>query len=129
MNWKSLQKHLSLLNWIILLVLSTASSFLMSYSFSAGVFLGGLLAVTNFHVLQHTITKVFLPDGKMKKGKFSIIVKSYLRLLALGVVIYILIVKSVVDPVGLAVGVSTVVLSIISLGISLVLKTKTGEAV
>jgi hypothetical protein len=65
----------------------------------------------------------------MRKGKFSIIIKSYLRLLALGAIIYILIDKGLVDPIGLAVGVSTILFSIVSLGIILIVKTKAGEAV
>jgi hypothetical protein len=93
------------------------------------VLLGGLIAITNFHVLEHTIRGAFLPEGNMKRGRFSIIVKSYLRLFAIGAIIYILIDKSLVDPIGLAVGVSTILFSIVSLGISLVVKTKAGEAV
>jgi hypothetical protein len=129
MNWKNLQKRLHMLNWVILLILSSTSSLLMSYSFAGGVLLGGLIAITNFHVLEHTIRGAFLPEGNMKRGRFSIIVKSYLRLFAIGAIIYILIDKSLVDPIGLAVGVSTILFSIVSLGISLVVKTKAGEAV
>ena len=129
MNWKSLQKRLHLLNWVILLILSSTSALLMSYSFAGGVLLGGLIAITNFHVLQHTIRGAFLPEGNMRKGKFSIILKSYLRLFALGVIIFILIDKNLVDPIGLAVGVSTILFSIVGLGVSLVVKTKAGEAV
>jgi hypothetical protein len=129
MDWKNLQKRLRLLNWVILMILSSTSALLMSTSFAGGVFLGGLIAVTNFHVLQHTIRRAFLSDGNMRKGKFSIIMKSYLRLFALGVIIYILIDKDLVDPIGLAIGVSTILFSIVSLGISLVVKTKAGEAV
>ena len=129
MNWKNLQKRLYLLNWVILLTLSSAGSLLMSYSFGGGVFLGGLIAITNFHVLQHTIRGAFVSEGSMRKGKFSIIIKSYLRLVAIGVIIYLLIDKSLVDPIGLAVGVSTVLFSIVSLGIILAVKTKAEEAV
>ena len=129
MDWKNLQKRLCLLNWVILTILSSASAFLINHSFAWGVFSGGLIAVTNFQVLQHTIRRAFLSDGNMRKGKFSIIIKSYLRLFALGVIIYILIDKDLVDPIGLAVGVSTILFSIVSLGISLVMKTKAGEAV
>jgi ATP synthase I chain len=129
MDWKNLQKRLRLLNWVILLILSSTSALLMRYSFAGGVLLGGLIAISNFHVLQHTIRGAFLSDGNMRKGKFSIIIKSYLRLFVLGVIIYILIDKGLVDPIGLAVGVSTILFSIVSLGISLVMKTKTGEAV
>ena len=129
MDWKSLQKHLRMLHWVILLVLSSASSLLMPAPFATGVILGGLIAVANFQLLQHTVRGAFLPQGNMKKGKFSIIVKYYLRLFALGVIIYILIAKSFVDPIGFAVGISTIVLSIIGLGINMAMKTKTGEAV
>jgi hypothetical protein len=129
MNWKSIEKRLRLLNWVILLILSSASALLMSRSFAGGVLLGGLIAITNFQVLQHTIRGAFLPEGNMKRGKFSIIVKSYLRLFALGMIIYILIDKSLVDPIGLAVGVSTILFGIVSLAVSLVVKTKAGEAV
>ena len=59
----------------------------------------------------------------------SIIAKYYLRLLALGVIIYFLITRGWVDPVGLAVGLSTVVISIVTLGIYLARKTYTGEAI
>jgi hypothetical protein len=128
MDWNNLQKRLRLLNWIILLILSSASALLMRHSFAGGVLLGGLIAISNFHVLQHTVRRAFISDGNMRKGKFSIIVKSYLRLFALGVIIYILIDKGLVDPIGLAVGVSTILFSIVSFGISLVMKTKAGEA-
>ena len=129
MDWKSLQKRLRMLNWGILVILSSASVLLMSHLFAGGVLLGGLIAITNFHVLQHTVRGAFSSDGNMKKGKFSIIVKTYLRLFALGVIIYILMDKGLVDPVGLAVGVSTILFSIVSLGIILAVKTKAGEAV
>jgi hypothetical protein len=64
----------------------------------------------------------------MRSGKFSIIAKYYFRLLALGLILYILITKAGIDPVGLAVGLSTVVISIVSLGVSLALKTVSREA-
>jgi hypothetical protein len=129
MNWSNLQKRLRVLNWVILLILASASALLMSHLFAGGVLLGGLIAITNFHVLQHTVRGAFLSDGSMRKGKFSIIIKSYLRLFALGVIFYILINKGLVDPIGLAVGVSTILFSIVSLGIILIVKTKAGEAV
>ena len=128
MNWSNFQKHLRWLNWVILLILSCASALLMSRCFAGGVLLGGLIAITNFHFLQHTVRAAFSSDGNMKKGKFSIIIKSYLRLFALGVIVYVLIDRGLVDPIGLAVGMSIILLSIVSLGISLAVKTRAGEA-
>jgi hypothetical protein len=128
MDWKRLHKLLSILHWVILLILACASALWMSSAFTGGVILGGIIAIANFHVLQHTIRGAFSPQGNMKGGKFSIIMKYYLRLLALGVIIYVLLKKGFVDPVGLAVGISIIVFSVIGLGINLAFKSKTGEA-
>jgi len=105
MDWKSLQKRLRLLTLGILIILSTASVLLMSHLFAGGVLLGGLIAITKFPCSASTrFAGAFSSDGNMRKGKVSIIVKSYLRLFALGVIIYILMDKGLVDPIGLAVG-------------------------
>ena len=55
--------------------------------------------------------------------------KSSLRLLALGVILYVLIARGWIDPLGLAVGLSTVVLSIVGLGIGLAFRIRTKEAI
>jgi hypothetical protein len=128
MEWRNLYEEIKMLNWLILLILSAVSYFLMSPSWTLGVILGGLLIIANFGVLQHTIRGAFSADGNMIRGKISIVVKYYFRLLALGVMIYLLITRGWVDAVGLAVGLSTVVLSIVIMGIHLALKTRTGEA-
>jgi hypothetical protein len=129
MDWNRLHRFLSIMNWAIILTLSSASGIWMPVAFTGGVILGGLLAIANFHVLQHTIRGAFSPQGNMKKGKFSVIMKYYLRLFALGVLLYILLKKGFVDPVGLAVGVSIIFISIVGLGVNLALRTKAREAV
>jgi len=129
MDWKTLYKELKAINWLILLILSSGSFFVMNPRFTTGVILGGIIVIANFNVLQHTIYGAFSPQGVMRTAKMAIIAKYYLRLLALGVVIYLLIGNGKVDPVGLAVGVSTVVLSIIVFGIHMALKMKTGEVI
>jgi hypothetical protein len=101
----------------------------MSRSLTTGIILGGLIIIANFGILQHTVRRAFSSDGVMRRRKMSIIAKYYLRLLALGVIIYFLITRGWVDPVGLAVGLSTVVISIVTLGIYLARKTYTGEAI
>jgi hypothetical protein len=108
--------------------MSLSSYFLLSSSFTLGIILGGFIIIANFKVLQHTIRRGFSSQGVMNASKFIIIVKYYLRLLALGVVICYLIKRGWVDPVGLAVGLSTVVISIVSFGIKTAFKTVTGEA-
>jgi hypothetical protein len=128
MDWRILYHEIKMLNWLILLVLSVVSYFLMSAAWTLGVILGGFVIIANFSMLQHTIRQAFTTDGQMIRGKAAIIAKYYLRLLGLGIMIYLLITRGWVDPVGLAVGLSTVVLSIVIMGIHLALKTRTGEA-
>ena len=113
----------------MLLILS-GSSFvlLMNPRVTFGVILGGLVIIANFSVFQHTIRSAFSPDGEMKATKKTIIVKYYLRLLALGVVIYILIGNGWADPIGLAIGLSTVVIAIVSYGVKRAWQTLTFEA-
>jgi hypothetical protein len=128
MDWRILHHEIKIVNWLILLVLSGVSYVLMSPAWTLGVILGGFVIIANFSLLQHTIRQAFSGDGRMVRGKVAIIAKYYLRLLGLAVMIYILITRGWVNPVGLAVGLSTVVLSIVIVGIHMALKTRTGEA-
>jgi hypothetical protein len=129
MEWKKLHSILRMVNWLVLLALSSAGYFIMSPFWTAGVILGGLIAIANFNVLQHTIRGAFSPEGIHQGARFSIVGKYYLRLLALGVIIYFLITRGWIDPVGLVVGLSTVMFGIIGFGISMVLRTRTREAI
>jgi hypothetical protein len=129
MDWKILHRMLITVNWLVLLVLSLLSFFFMSSAWTMGVILGGLITIANFNILQRTIRRVFSPQVMEKTAKVTIVTKYYFRLLALGAILFVLITKGLVDPVGLAVGLSTVVLSIVGLGIRLALKAGTREAI
>ena len=129
MEWEKLQNILRTLNWVVLLMLSSFGYFLMSPFWTAGVLSGGLLAIANFGVLQQTVRRAFSSEGIHQGARFSIVGKYYLRLLALGVILYLLITRGWIDPVGLVVGLSTVMVSIIALAIHMVLRTRTKEAI
>jgi len=130
MDWEKVYRDLRKLNWFILLILCLISYFLMRHSFTTGIILGGLIIIANFHVFQHTFRRAFSSERvtKTTNMKVSVIVKFYLRLLGLGIIIYILITRGLVDPVGLTIGLSTVVISIISFGIKSAFKTYSREA-
>lgn len=117
LDWKAAYREIRLLNWITLLVLSLASVAVMDNASTLGIILGGLLIIANFGVLQHTIRRAFSSEGAMKGTKASVIVKYYVRLLALGVVIFLLLSRGWINPLGLAVGLSTVFISIVGFGI------------
>ena len=127
MNRERLFRTLRTLNWVVLLMLAGASNCLMKQDFTLGIILGGLMIIANFNLLQHTILRAFSPDGVMQTKKASIIAKHYLRLAVMGVLIYVLITQRWVHPVGLTIGLSIVVISIIGLGIHMTYKTSSGE--
>ena len=129
MDWRELYKELKAINWLILVILSCISFFVMSPRFTTGVILGGLITIANFNVLQHTVHGAFSLEGGVARAKVGIIVKYYLRLLGLGVILYLLIVNGGINPVGLGVGLSTVVLSILAIGVHMAVKKKRGEAI
>jgi hypothetical protein len=129
MEWERLQHKLRKLNWVVLLILSLFGYFVMSPFWTAGVLFGGLVAIANFSVLQHTVRRAFSPEGIHPGARLSIVGKYYLRLLALGVVIYVLITRGWIDPVGLVVGLSTVMVSIAGVAIHIVLRAGTKEAI
>ncbi|MFH1349967.1 MAG: ATP synthase subunit I [Pseudomonadota bacterium] len=128
MDWQIVYRDIKALNWITLLILSSLSFFLMSPSHTSGIILGGLIIIANFGLFQHTIHCAFSPEGVMRVRGMSIIAKYYFRLLALGVIIFFLISFKWIHPVGLAIGLSTVVISIVSFGIKRAWQTFFSEA-
>ena len=129
MEWEKLQNILQKTNWLVLLVLSSFGYFIMSPFWTAGVLFGGLIAIANFSLLQHTVRRAFSPEGIHQGARFSIVGKYYLRLVGLGVILYVLITRGWIDPVGLVVGLSTVMVSIIGFAIHVGLRARTKEAI
>ncbi len=116
-------------NWIILLILSALSGVFMEAQFTLGVVLGGLIIIANFSILQRSVRMAFSDQGAMKGKKIALIVKFYFRLAIMGLILYILITGGWVNPLGLAVGLSIVVLSILNFGIRAAFRTSSREAV
>lgn len=129
MNWQRVYEDLKRRNWIVLLVLSAFGYLALGQAQTLGIILGGFMAMVNLEVMQHAVRRSFPANGNPGARKAPLIVKAYLRLLGIGAVIYALIHWERVDPVGLAIGLSTVVIGITSLGISRAWRERTREAV
>ncbi len=121
--------NIRLLNWVVLGLMVAFSVCFMKRPFSIGVFLGGLLAIANFNALRITIGRAFAPNGAISASKGSLMIKYYLRLFVLGVIVYALISRQWVDPIGLAVGLSCVVLGITVYGVQMAWKMSSREAI
>lgn len=97
-------------NWFILSgMLVISFSFLSTY-FSFGVLIGGVLSIISYYWLYRIVKRAitYTPAA----AKTMILLWYYVRLFAIGGVLYLIISKQLVDPIGLLVGLSVVVLSI-----------------
>jgi lipid-A-disaccharide synthase-like uncharacterized protein len=103
-----------LMNGVVFALLLLVSLIWMSPLFTLGVALGGLIVLLNFHLLNRILKKAFTPD-RLASPK-SVIIKYYLRLLGTGLILYFLISKKLVDPLGLVVGLSVVVINLTLVG-------------
>lgn len=128
MEWDSIYEDLKIKNWIIILLFSSISFFTLSPSCTLGIIVGGLAGTANFIFLQRSLKKAFGTDFRRKTKKTSIFFKYYFRLLVLGLAIFILLKYQLVAPVGLIIGLSTIVVAIGFMGICMAFKTKGGEA-
>lgn len=102
------------MNGAVFALLLSGSLILMPLWFSLGVGVGGLIILCNFHLLYRILKKAFIPDHLASPK--VVILKYYLRLLGTGFLLYFLIAKKMVDPLGLVVGLSVVVINLTLLG-------------
>jgi hypothetical protein len=98
-------------NWILCGVVSILGFILLPLDVACGILFGGLLVTINFHLLAKTLKKALTPPHLASHN--MILAKYYLRFLASGFIIFVLIAGRIVHPVGLVIGLSLVVLSII----------------
>ncbi|MCF8067246.1 MAG: ATP synthase subunit I [Desulfobacterales bacterium] len=103
-------KFVTRANWILFVVSSMLGWLYTTPGFARGVFFGGLIVTANFQMLARTLKKALTPTRPTSHNK--VIVKYYIRFVISGVIIFMLLYKNYVDPVGLVIGLSVVVVSI-----------------
>ena len=97
-------------NWILFAVASAVGFLLMPVDFAGGILCGGLLVTANFHLLARTLKKALTPPHLTSHN--IVIAKYFVRFVASGFIIFILIAGHFVNPLGLIIGLSVVVFSI-----------------
>ncbi|MEJ2166938.1 MAG: ATP synthase subunit I [Desulfobacterales bacterium] len=97
-------------NWILFAVISMVGFLLLPADFARGMLFGGLLVTINFHLLAKTLKRALTPPHLSSHN--IVIAKYYLRFIGSGFIIFILIAGNYVDPLGLIIGLSVVVISI-----------------
>ena len=114
-------------NWVLFGVTSTLGFAFLSSRVGLGIFFGGMLVTINFHLLAKTLKKALTPPHLASHN--LVLAKYYLRFLVSGFIILLLIASHIVHPIGLVVGLSIVVFSIILVTACEVMKLIFKEAV
>ncbi len=98
-------------NWILFFIVSILGLIISPPDFARGIIFGGLIVTINFHLIYRTLKKEFKPPHIPSLN--VILVKHYIRFIVICFIIFVLISRHYVDPLGLLIGLSVVVISII----------------
>ena len=126
-------RRLKIANWLVLGGLVVAGFIWRGREFALGILVGGLVAVINFHLLHQALKGMLeqaagSPEEARGQAKAFFAARQLLRFFALLLVIYLLVGQGWVDIIGLVVGLSTVVVTLILAAIVEVIKLKNKEA-
>jgi hypothetical protein len=98
-------------NWVLFFIVILGGFIYKPGRFAWGVVAGGLIVTVNFHLLYRSL-KVSLSPPHTANVR-AVLGKYYIRFLLSAVIIFALIADHIVDPLGLIIGLSVVVTSII----------------
>jgi hypothetical protein len=105
-----LLKFVTWSNWILLAATGILSLIVSPPDFARGIIFGGLIVTVNFHLLARTLKKALTPPHLASPN--AILAKYYIRFILSGIIIFVLIAGHIVNPIGLVLGLSVVVASI-----------------
>jgi hypothetical protein len=98
-------------NWVLLAGATAAGAALAAPDVALGILCGGVIVTVNFYLLARTLRGALTPPHLA--SHHTVIAKYYLRFISSAFVIFLLIAGGVVNPLGLVIGLSVVVVSII----------------
>ncbi|MFH0994454.1 MAG: ATP synthase subunit I [Pseudomonadota bacterium] len=107
---KNLLTFVTRANWLVFAAASVGGFILASPDMLWGILFGGLIVTINFHLLSRTLKKSLTPSNLTSHN--VILAKYYVRFILSGFIIFILISGHYVHPLGLFIGLSVVVASI-----------------
>jgi hypothetical protein len=106
-----LQRKLEILNWIILVLFVAISLLFFSADFTLGILLGGLISVGSFSWRQRDLRVVF--RNLTERSRSAIMFRYFIRFFVSAVLIFFIITKTPADVIGMVIGLSIVIISIV----------------
>ncbi len=123
-------RRLKIANWLVLAVLVVAGFIWRGQEFALGILVGGLVVVINFHILHQALKGMLdraatgSPEEAKGRAKAFFAARQLLRFFVLLLVIYLLVGQGWVNIIGLVVGLSTVVVTLVLAAVVEVIKLK-----
>ena len=108
---RRLLRFITVTNWILFCVVTVCGFVLAPGRFAWGVLAGGLIVTVNFQLLYRSLKQSLTPPHVANVR--SVLGRYYLRFLVSAVIIFVLIADHYVNPLGLIIGLSVVVTSIL----------------
>ena len=105
-----LLKFVTRTNWILFAAASIAGLIFCPPGYAKGIIFGGLIVTINFHLLSRTLRKALTPPRLTSHN--VVLAKYYVRFFVSGLILFFLISRGYVEPLGLFIGLSVVVASI-----------------
>ncbi len=97
-------------NWILLILAAAVGYLKAPLDVTLGIIAGGLIVSVNFHLLYRTLKKSLTPPHLASPN--VVLVKYYIRFIISGLIIFLLIARDYVNPLGMFIGLSVVVASV-----------------
>jgi urea transporter len=117
-----LLERIALQNWLVLAVFVAMSMLWRSLPITLGVVTGGLVALLSYRWLHRSLKRILSqPDDGSARGFQA---GYLLRLVALAMIIFLLLTRLKVHPLGLVAGLSVVIVSLLSTTLIRFLKRK-----
>lgn len=108
-----LSKEMALRNWIILALMVAVSLIWRSAEVTLGVLGGGLVVALNYHWMGYSLARLLADPRRVRQAKVRAGLNLLLRLVVVGMVIYLLLVQVRVHPLGLAAGLSVYIVNLL----------------
>jgi len=117
----ALLRMIQLFNLIVVVVFTVGSWYLIDWTLARSVLIGGAMASGSFFLLKRDIEQLIdrvASGGEQAKGvkkleKARFFLKFYARLIVLGLLLFVLTTKISINMIGLVLGLSTVMLSVV----------------
>ncbi|MGD9947944.1 MAG: ATP synthase subunit I [Desulfobulbus sp.] len=112
------------LSWLLLAAMTVGSWWMFDWQFAQSILLGGILVNASFWLLQKDAQRLMRKVSQAEAGmavhteKTRFFLRSFARLVVLGLLLFVVAVRVPINAIGLTLGFTTVMVSVVIIGLS-----------